>query len=428
MLGLSAPLMTRDDLARRPSRAIMYQSIMPLYSFDSNPANTTPPSTGNTLSSAQWWATDPGSGSPLTTGPYTIAPPGDAPGWDAAPKKPNTWYTWSEGNVGPHAMNPMALCSPNDLNTDFTNLTSQWNYDRVPTFTNPFGAVPSATSTNDISLAWNPDTSFMSRQELMSEAQAHDFTSNAFDSANYLQNDIPRSGAYTVEDLDNLFKTRMSLVENDPGFPEAEQVSKGQPQFYWGAREETNQEGLLPVHYLRDENGLYYHAVNEVHKLNGEGSREPVNTPSNNHSTVYSNNDMSLSHTAVQALKEKVEKEWQRSRVRPSASSSLSSTSSPTGVGPSTTPLPTFRRPMLTAEDLQRLEESAGLRGNERATPENYERLRASITEHYLKKYSELKREARGKVIPKSEEKAEDEVQISLHPHQGDAKRETYYQ
>ncbi|KAJ3735832.1 hypothetical protein DFJ43DRAFT_759659 [Lentinula guzmanii] len=107
MLGISAPSMTKDDLARRPSRTIMYQSTAPLFPFGHQPTDPTPASAGNGLSSAQWWATDPGSGSPLTTGPYTIAPPGDAPGWDAAPTKADTWYPWSEGNVGPHTMGHM---------------------------------------------------------------------------------------------------------------------------------------------------------------------------------------------------------------------------------------------------------------------------------------------------------------------------------
>ena len=84
---ISSFLGTRDDLARRPSRATMYQSFPPaaptddLVPFISQLANV--PKIGPV------WPV-------LDRGAYALDPPGDAPGWDCAPSVPWEWTTWNE--------------------------------------------------------------------------------------------------------------------------------------------------------------------------------------------------------------------------------------------------------------------------------------------------------------------------------------------
>lgn len=103
-VGVGASLTTRDDLARRPSRVIMYQSTAPISSAFTQPLLGAGPEPNFTYP----WARGR-RGPPLTSGPYSVAPPVDAPGWDAAPPQPQQWAHFDAG--GYHLQAPLDLNS-----------------------------------------------------------------------------------------------------------------------------------------------------------------------------------------------------------------------------------------------------------------------------------------------------------------------------
>ena len=84
---ISSFLGTRDDLARRPSRATMYQSFPPIAETDDQLPFVS--SLANAPKISPVWPV-------LDRGAYALDPPGDAPGWDCAPSAPWEWTTWND--------------------------------------------------------------------------------------------------------------------------------------------------------------------------------------------------------------------------------------------------------------------------------------------------------------------------------------------
>ncbi|RDB16500.1 hypothetical protein Hypma_002958 [Hypsizygus marmoreus] len=112
----TALLVTRDDLARRPSRVVMYQTSPSPLSFPSPASSSSLFSLDPDQHHQYTFVRDlgPHTRPVLETGAYRLGPPGDAPGWDSAPRDPIPW-SWDE--LG-------------------TSLNGAGFF---PTFTNPFG-------------------------------------------------------------------------------------------------------------------------------------------------------------------------------------------------------------------------------------------------------------------------------------------------
>ncbi|KAJ3774811.1 hypothetical protein FB446DRAFT_453683 [Lentinula raphanica] len=421
MLGVSAHPMTRDDLARRPSRTIMYQSTAPLYSYGANPTSSIIQTTSTDIASpsSQWWATDPNSGSPLTTGPYSIAPPRDAPGWDAGLIKPNSWYM---ANAEPHAIENTNPCDTNDVQTStFADATSHWdNQESVPTFTDPFGSGSGLTSINDAPriLAWNLNHPSLSTMENVCEqgTQAQALAAS-FDSVHHIQQIDQQSGAYSVDDLDSLFQTRMSLVQTDPTFPKTqEHDSTDHPQFYWGTQlPGPNADiDLLPIPYHEDENRLYYKPLENMLQARDEEKNDSLQV--SQLPSVYPGNEGFNYANANKTCTEEARRERRvRNRIRPHHRSYLSSSSLPSSdPEPPTTPSSTkntepssfrsARRPLMTEEDHKRLAEDAGLLPDQPIDPETFRKYQQNIKDHYMKKIAELEGDPQGGFEGLSEE------------------------
>jgi len=84
---ISSFLGTQDDLARRPSRATMYQSFPPTPATGDKHLFVSPLASAPKISPV--WPV-------LDRGAYALDPPGDAPGWDCAPSVPWEWTRWNE--------------------------------------------------------------------------------------------------------------------------------------------------------------------------------------------------------------------------------------------------------------------------------------------------------------------------------------------
>ncbi|KAG5636438.1 hypothetical protein H0H81_008083 [Sphagnurus paluster] len=146
--GPATLLITRDDLARRPSRIMMYQatSVSPINTIDPSWAHVS--ATTAALYDAALLGQPAKDVRPLLqTGPYAFDPPGDDPGWGCAPMSWDWEAQWG-GNeeVRKDGLIDFAIDPHAFSDTSGTSYTPNYDYvynipaapTFLPTFTNPF--------------------------------------------------------------------------------------------------------------------------------------------------------------------------------------------------------------------------------------------------------------------------------------------------
>ncbi|KAF5391724.1 hypothetical protein D9757_001771 [Collybiopsis confluens] len=202
-----SPSFTRDDLARRPSRTIMYHSTVPLNPLTVNAPAHMAPQPAHPLQApmlSDWWSTDPNKAAPLMSGPYSMVPPRDAPGWDSAPVRPDAWKVWAP-----------ELTARIQNTTTATGPGRDWNSGGPPTFTNPFPSMPSTPPNSGLS--WNFDPSAVAAfgsiigPGPMSVDGIHLEPTPFIDPT---QTVLPSQG-HNMDDLGNMLRARLSLTDRE---------------------------------------------------------------------------------------------------------------------------------------------------------------------------------------------------------------------